>query len=171
MNTYDLSGLNIVLAEKSTLMRRLVRGVLKDLGVQKVRDVSSAEAAYERFQESIPDVIFTDWSPGLDGLGFIQQTRTDADSPNPYVPIIVVTAYTELQHVIRARDSGVNEYLAKPVSGRGASIPASVRWWTINARSSVAWTSSGPTGGGAGSSTGGMNAGPTRIPEAPTGAR
>ena len=38
--------------------------------------------------------------------------------PNPYLPIIVVTAYTDIHHVIRARDSGVNEYLAKPVSAK-----------------------------------------------------
>lgn len=39
-------------------------------------------------------------------------------TPNPYLPIVVVTAYTELQHVTRARDCGVNEYLAKPVSAK-----------------------------------------------------
>ena len=117
-NSYDLTELNFVLAEKSTLMRRLIRGVLRELGAHEVRDVSSAEAAYEHFQESSPDVIFTDWSPGLDGLGLIEQIRTGNDTPNPFVPIVVVTAYTELQHVVRARDSGVNECLAKPVSAK-----------------------------------------------------
>ena len=118
MNNYDLSELNILLAERSPLMRRLFRGVLRELGVQEVRDVSNAEAAYDHFQKASPDVIFTDWSPGLDGLGLTQETRVGEDTSNPYVPIIVVTAYTEFQHVTRARDSGVNEYLAKPVSAR-----------------------------------------------------
>lgn len=117
-NAYNLGELNIVLAERSHLMRRLMRGVLKELGVQEVRDVSTAEAAYDHFQKSSPDVIFTDWSPGLDGLELIEETRNGEDTPNPYVPIIVVSAYTELHHVIRARDSGVNEYLAKPVSAK-----------------------------------------------------
>jgi CheY-like chemotaxis protein len=118
MNSYDLSELNIVLAERSPLMRRLMRSAMRELGVQEVLAVANAEAAYERFKTATPDVIFTDWSPGLDGLGLIQQARTGEDSPNPYVPIVVVTAYTDLQHVVRARDSGINEYLAKPVSAK-----------------------------------------------------
>ena len=55
MNNYDLSELNIVIAEKAPLMRRLVRGVLKDLGVQEVRDVSNAESAYEHFQKTLKE--------------------------------------------------------------------------------------------------------------------
>ena len=116
MNSYDLSELNIVLAEHSPLMRRLMRSVMRELGVHDVLAVPNAETAYEHFKTATPDVIFTDWSPGLDGLELIQEARTGDDSPNPYVPIVVVTAYTDLQHVVRARDSGINEYLAKPVS-------------------------------------------------------
>ncbi len=37
-------------------------------------------------------------------------------SPNPFVPVIMLTGHTHIDHVRQARDAGVNEFLAKPVS-------------------------------------------------------
>ena len=45
--------------------------------------------------------------------------RTAPDSPNPFVPIIMLTAHSSLERVIQARDSGVNEFLTKPVTASG----------------------------------------------------
>jgi DNA-binding response OmpR family regulator len=42
--------------------------------------------------------------------------RTSTASPNPFVPIIMLTGYTSLERVRQARDAGINEFLAKPVS-------------------------------------------------------
>jgi DNA-binding response OmpR family regulator len=44
--------------------------------------------------------------------------RTAKDSPNPFVPIIMLTGHTEAYRVMRARDVGVTEFLAKPVSAQ-----------------------------------------------------
>ncbi len=54
----------------------------------------------------------------LDGLDFVRLVRTAKDSANPYVPIIMLTGYTEYRRVVEARDAGVNEFLAKPISAR-----------------------------------------------------
>ena len=37
---------------------------------------------------------------------------------NPYVPVIVVTAHTEIHRVFMARDLGMTEFLAKPISAK-----------------------------------------------------
>ena len=42
--------------------------------------------------------------------------RSAADSTNPYVPIIMLTAYSEMNRIVEARDSGVNEFVVKPIS-------------------------------------------------------
>ena len=52
----------------------------------------------------------------MDGFELARRIRRDEDSPNPYVPIILCTGYTELGLVIAARDAGVNEVLAKPIT-------------------------------------------------------
>ena len=52
----------------------------------------------------------------LDGLDFARLIRTASDSPQPFVPIIMITGYTEEARVRAARDVGVTEVLCKPVT-------------------------------------------------------
>jgi two-component system, chemotaxis family, chemotaxis protein CheY len=44
--------------------------------------------------------------------------RTASDSPNPYVPIIMMTGHSDRTHVGVARDAGVNSFLVKPISAK-----------------------------------------------------
>ncbi len=44
--------------------------------------------------------------------------RTGKDSPNPFVPIIMTTAYADKQRVMEARDVGITEFIAKPLSAK-----------------------------------------------------
>jgi two-component system chemotaxis response regulator CheY len=46
----------------------------------------------------------------------VQMLRANPQSPNPFVPVILLTGHTSLDHVMQARDVGVNEFIAKPVS-------------------------------------------------------
>ena len=62
------------------------------------------------------DHIVAQAEAALDGLDFVRLVRKGADSPNPYVPIILLTGHTEMHRVLEARDAGVNEILAKPIS-------------------------------------------------------
>ncbi|MEE8129654.1 MAG: hypothetical protein V3T48_05170, partial [Vicinamibacterales bacterium] len=54
----------------------------------------------------------------LNGLDFVRMVRFGKESPNRYVPIIMLTGHTELHRVCEARDAGVNEFLSKPVSAK-----------------------------------------------------
>jgi len=49
----------------------------------------------------------------------VRLVRTGEDSPNPFVPVIMLTGHTETSRVVEARDAGVNEFLAKPISANG----------------------------------------------------
>lgn len=65
------------------------------------------------------DVIITEFMmTPVDGLEFVRLVRTGSDSPNPFVPIIMLTAYTERRNIMQARDAGITEFLAKPISAR-----------------------------------------------------
>jgi two-component system chemotaxis response regulator CheY len=46
----------------------------------------------------------------------MQMIRQEKQSKNPFVAIIVVTANTEIRHVMTTRDAGMTEFLAKPIS-------------------------------------------------------
>ncbi len=112
---YDLSLLNILVLEKRVLIRTLLTGILRELGVSTVQSTSDPEKAYRMFCAFPSDVVISDWTLDRDGAGFIKRLR-DESSPNPFVPIIVTAPTTELSEVRRARDEGMTEYLAKPIS-------------------------------------------------------
>ena len=54
--------------------------------------------------------------PQLRWHGPLQKIRRDLKSPNPFVPIIIVTSMSDKKNVLTARDLGMTEFLAKPFS-------------------------------------------------------
>jgi len=118
MQAYDISGLNILVLEKNLLIRRLLTEVFREFGVPTVQSTANVDTAYQMFYQFPIDIILSDWTYDLDGMDFLKKIRNDPDSPNPFIPVVVVTANTEVRHVFEARDTGMTEYLAKPVSAK-----------------------------------------------------
>lgn len=116
--SYDISALNILVLEKHVLIRKLLTDVFREFGVPTVQSTPEPDKAWMFFQQFPADIILCDWCPELDGMDFLRRVRQDPDTPNPCVPVIVVTANTELRHVTTARDNGMTESLAKPISAR-----------------------------------------------------
>ncbi len=113
---YDISGLNILVLEKHILVRQLLTDVFREFGVPTVQSTPDPGRAWDMFMNFPIDIVLSDWTHGLDGMAFLRKLRQDDDSPNPYVPVIVITANTELSHVLTARDTGTTEFLPKPIS-------------------------------------------------------
>jgi len=116
VNTYNLSNLDVLIVERHGYMRRVMRDILHALGVDKIRQTADIDEAYDLFQENPADLILTDWSPAVDGMALLGQVRDLMTSANAYVPVIVVTANTEPRHIFAARDQGMTEFLAKPIT-------------------------------------------------------
>jgi len=57
--------------------------------------------------------------PIFDGLELTQMIRQPGANSNPYFPIIMLTGHSEKKRVVSARDAGVTEFLAKPISAKG----------------------------------------------------
>ncbi|MEE8284349.1 MAG: response regulator [Alphaproteobacteria bacterium] len=117
MVAYNLERLNFLVVDDNRHMRSLVRTILRALGARNVAEATDGADAYQRLGTYAPDVIICNWqmSP-MDGLEFVRLVRTDTESPNPFVPVIMLTAHTEAKRVVEARDAGVTEFLAKPIS-------------------------------------------------------
>jgi len=113
---YDLSRLNILIAEHHEYMRKTMQGIMRSFNIAQVRVVSSEEAAQSELSTGNFDILFSDWSPNFDGLKLVDWVRTDEKSPNPFMPVVMVSAFAERRHVVTARDWGVTEYIVKPVS-------------------------------------------------------
>jgi CheY-like chemotaxis protein len=116
---YVLENVNVMVIDDNKHMATLVGEILGALGIKKIVQVSDAAKAFKELRHFSADVIIVDWNmQPLDGLDFVRLVRTAKDSPNPYVPIIMLSGYTEHRRVTEARDAGVNEYLAKPISAK-----------------------------------------------------
>lgn len=117
MTDYNIERLNILIVDDNHHMRYLVRMILKSLGVQEILEAEDGTSAMETLNNYAADIVICDWNmQPMDGIEFTKLIRTSDDSPNAYVPIIMLTGHTEISRVVTARDAGVNEFLAKPVS-------------------------------------------------------
>jgi DNA-binding response OmpR family regulator len=56
--------------------------------------------------------------PIFDGIELTQMIRQPGANANPFVPIIMLTGHSEKRRVTAARDAGVTEFLAKPLSAK-----------------------------------------------------
>ena len=116
---YVLDNMNVLVLDDNRHMRSLVQSILHALGVKNIREAGDAADAFKELQHFHADIIIVDWHmEPLDGLDFVRLVRTAKDSPNPYVPIIMLSGYTEYRRITEARDAGVNEFLAKPISAK-----------------------------------------------------
>jgi DNA-binding response OmpR family regulator len=118
MKNFNLTHLSALLVEKHHPMRAMLREILRELGIRNIYDVSNTKSGFEVFNSGGPDLVLIDWAPNFDGIGLLNKIRTDPESLNPFVPVIMVTAHSEATRVIEARDAGMTEYLTKPVSAK-----------------------------------------------------
>lgn len=117
MGGYRFDRLKILVVDDNPHMRKLVVTILHAFGVLQTFEAANADTAWALLRDANPDVILLDWMmEGMNGLEFAKMVRTSAASPNPFVSIIMLTGHTHADHVRQARDAGVNEFLAKPVS-------------------------------------------------------
>jgi len=117
--SYNFDRLRVLVVDDNMHIRTLVSAVLHAFGVTTVLEAASAEDAWKLLLENRCDLIFVDWvMEGMSGLDLSVKIRTAADSPNQFVPIVMITGHTSPERVHAARDAGVNEFLAKPVSSK-----------------------------------------------------
>lgn len=118
MKNFDLTQLSALIVEKHPPMRTMLREIIRELGMQKIYDAANPELGYEVFNAKQPDLVLIDWAPDFDGIGLLNKIRADENSYNLFAPVIMVTAHSEIDRVIEARDAGMTEYLTKPISAK-----------------------------------------------------
>lgn len=115
----DFNRLRFLVIDDNTHMRRILRTLLHGFGAREVYEAEDGAAGLEAFTHYMPDIILADWvMPIFDGLELAQMIRQPGANANPYVPIIMLTGHSEKKRVTNARDAGVTEFLAKPISAK-----------------------------------------------------
>lgn len=120
-----LSKVHVLLVDDDTEILQLMRGLLSRLGFSHITTaVDGAEAVAilknkREWARHEIDIVITDWNMGpVDGLELMRFIRTSPDSPNQYLPIIMLTGRSDRQDVEKARDAGFTEFLVKPFTAK-----------------------------------------------------
>ena len=114
-----LSSVRVLLVDDNPHMRSIVATLLAGVGVQHVRECCDGAEALSSLRQWPADMAIVDFqmSP-IDGVEFPRLVRNAADSPNPFLPIIMLTGHAAKARVEEARDAGVTEFVVKPVTAR-----------------------------------------------------
>lgn len=117
MADYNIEKLKFLLVDDDKNMRHLVTTILLSLGAKDVVSEPSASDGFAKLSDFEADIVICDLRMDPeDGIEFTHMVRNRDDSPNRYVPIIMLTGHAEKTAVELARDAGVHEFLTKPVS-------------------------------------------------------
>lgn len=77
----------------------------------------TAEAAFEKVRSEQPDLVILDvMLPGTSGIEFCRQIRQQAEVSN--LPIIMLSARTQVDDKIEGLQAGADDYLTKPISAK-----------------------------------------------------
>lgn len=100
-------------------MLELTKSILQTFGVGTVETAINGEDGFRKFCSTNPDLVIVDWMMDpVDGISMSRLIRNDPRSPNQYVPIILMTGFSEKRRVFSARDAGITEFLVKPFNAR-----------------------------------------------------
>ena len=117
-----LKPITFLVIDNKVYMRRMLKGVLETLGAKRIEEARDGGDGLAAVRGLEPDIVLTGWrmSP-VNGLDFLKSVR-DQPTPIKFTPIIMVTSETRREKVIEARNAGVTEYIAMPITAKGVFL-------------------------------------------------
>jgi two-component system chemotaxis response regulator CheY len=106
---------SVLIVDDNAALRGLLRVSLHAFGVAKVYEAESVDLALSLVACKHIDLIITDWKMRpRDGLELVRQVRNPQTCSSAYVPIIMLTAYSDGEHIRAATQAGASAFLVKP---------------------------------------------------------
>jgi two-component system nitrogen regulation response regulator GlnG len=103
-------ALDVWVVDDDASIRWVLERALKQAGLE-TRSFDHADAALAALRQGAPDVLVTDIRmPGRSGLEMLEEIR----ARRPRLPVIVMTAHSDLESAVAAYQGGAFEYLPKP---------------------------------------------------------
>ena len=109
----DRSSLKFLVVDDFSTMRRIVRNLLKELGLTNVEEAEDGAAALAKLREGGFDFVVSDWNmPNMDGLALLQHVRADAELKT--LPFLMITTEAKKENIAAAVQAGASGYIVKP---------------------------------------------------------
>ncbi len=118
------SRLNVLIADHDHRTASLVQRILFSFGFRNLDVTTNGESALALLRTRPYDIIITEWNmQPVDGLSLVLAIRNAREDKRIRrdIPIIMLTARSDINSVQTARDAGITEFLAKPFSAKTIS--------------------------------------------------
>jgi two-component system chemotaxis response regulator CheY len=114
--SFNFDALHFLMVDDNHHMRAIVGAILRSSGVRRLREAEDGAEALESLRHWPADIVIADFKMApMDGVEFVRQVRR---SKTPYLPVIMMTGFSDRSRICEARDAGVTEILAKPITAR-----------------------------------------------------
>jgi diguanylate cyclase (GGDEF)-like protein len=105
----------ILIVEDHAEMLQVLRKFLTEKGFL-IQEAATGETALEMISQDIPDIILLDiMLPGISGIDVAREIRSNGNLAH-YIPILMLTAKSEIKDVITGLEVGADDYIIKPFS-------------------------------------------------------
>ncbi len=107
------SDLKFLVVDDFSTMRRIVRNLLKEVGITNVEEAEDGQIALQTLRAGKFDFVVSDWNmPNMTGIQLLREIR--ADETLKHLPVLMVTAEAKKENIVEAAQAGANGYVVKP---------------------------------------------------------
>lgn len=111
----DPTQLKFLVVDDFSTMRRIVRGLLKELGCNHVAEAEDGAVALGMLKSQHFDFVISDINmPNMDGFQLLEAVK--AEESLRHLPVLMVTAEARKEDIVRAAQGGAAGYVVKPFS-------------------------------------------------------
>lgn len=107
------NDLKFLIVDDFSTMRRIVRGLLKEIGYNNAEEAEDGQVALTMLKSAKFDFVVSDINmPNMNGFDLLAQIKKD-DSLK-HLPVLMVTAEARKEDIVRAAQEGASGYIVKP---------------------------------------------------------
>jgi two-component system chemotaxis response regulator CheY len=111
----DLAEMKFLIVDDFSTMRRIVRGLLKEMGCNNVEEAEDGAIALQMLKSRHGgyDFVISDINmPNMNGFDLLKAVK--AEETLKHIPVLMVTAEARKEDIIMAAQSGAAGYIVKP---------------------------------------------------------
>jgi two-component system chemotaxis response regulator CheY len=107
------TDLKFLVVDDFSTMRRIVRGLLKEMGCNNVEEAEDGAVALQMLKSGRFDFVVSDINmPNMTGFDLLKAIK--ADESLRHLPVLMVTAEARKEDIVLAAQSGAAGYIVKP---------------------------------------------------------
>jgi two-component system chemotaxis response regulator CheY len=107
------NDLRFLIVDDFSTMRRIVRGLLKEIGYVDADEAEDGVAALHKLRNGRFNFVVSDINmPNMNGFQLLQEIKKDEKLK--HIPVLMVTAEARKEDIVLAAQSGAAGYIVKP---------------------------------------------------------